>query len=213
MADQPARRVEEQFDSLETQIHSGRLGMWIFLGSETLLFGALIALYVAYRILYGQDFVDALAHNDQVLGTLNTVILITSSFTAAMAVDAVRSDRPQRVRWFLLATLVLAGCFLAVKGFEYAAHFEEGIYPGLGYQNVEFDTRGARLFYTLYYFMTGLHALHVVGGMIAIALVARAHWRRPYSEEYFLPLDLTVLYWHMVDVVWIFLWPLFYLLQ
>lgn len=213
MADPVRRTADEQFDSLETQVHSGRFGMWLFLGSETLLFGALIGVYVAYRLLYGQDFVEALAHNDQLLGTLNTVVLITSSFTAAMAVDAVRSNRPKRVVWFLIATLFLASCFLIIKSYEYMAHFDEGIYPGLHYTNEEYGSRGAKLFFTLYYFMTGLHALHVVGGMIVIAIIALKHRNRPYTSEYYLPLDLTVLYWHMVDVVWIFLWPLFYLLR
>lgn len=213
VADQPRRTVDEQFDSLETQVHSGRFAMWMFLGSETLLFGALIGVYVAYRILYGHDFVEALHHNDQLLGTLNTIVLITSSFTAAMAVDAVRGDRPKRVVWFLLATLFLAGCFLIIKSYEYMHHFQEGIYPGLQYSNEELDSRGARLFFTLYFFMTGLHALHVIGGMVVIAVIALVHRNRPYTNEYYMPLELTVLYWHMVDVVWIFLWPLFYLLK
>ena len=205
------RVPEEQFEDLDKQGHAARLGIWIFLGSETLLFGALFALYVAYRTLYAEEFVAGVRHNDLAIGTINTFVLITSSFTVAMAVHAARNHRARRVLLWLGLTVALAAVFLVLKGVEYAHHFDEGIYPGSRYRFEELDTSGAKLFFTLYFFMTGLHALHVVGGMVALVAIGAVHRRRPYDARYYVPLDAGALYWHLVDVVWIFLWPLLYL--
>lgn len=208
-------KVHDQYDSLETQQHAARLGMWVFLGSETLLFAALFALYMAYRMIYPEGFAAGVEHSDQVMGTLNTVVLITSSFTVALAVHAVRDGHRRGVGWLLLATIALAGVFLVIKGFEYAHHFRDGIYPGHLFDNDELDThgRGPILFFTLYFFMTGLHALHVIAGIVFLGVVAVVHRRRPYTSESYVPLDLGALYWHLVDAVWIFLWPIFYLMK
>jgi cytochrome c oxidase subunit 3 len=203
----------EQFYDLVTQRASARLGMWVFLGSETRLFAGLFALYVAYRLMYHDEFSAGVAHNNQLFGTINTLVLLTSSLTVALAIAALRAGRPKRVGLLLLLTLLLASAFLVIKGFEYSHHFAEGIYPGTSYQFAELDTRGAKLFFTLYYFMTGLHALHVIAGMGVIGLLALLHWRRPYGAADHLPVELGGLYWHLFDAVWIFLWPLFYLIR
>jgi cytochrome c oxidase subunit III len=203
--------LAEQFEDLEKQGHAARLGMWLFLGSEVLLFGGLFALYASYRVMYRGDFLAANAINDLRLGTANTFVLITSSFTVAMAVWGAQAGRPRIVVPLLLITLALGGVFLVIKGLEYADHFHHGIYPGIYYRYAEMPTHGARTFFTLYYFMSGLHAIHVVLGLAVLAWLAWRHWRRPYGPTHHVPLELGGLYWHLVDVIWIFLWPLLYL--
>ena len=201
----------EQFDDFGVQNRAARLGMWLFLGSEVLLFAGLFALYAAYRVMYGADFLAGINHNDLVLGSVNTVVLISSSFSVAMAVQSARAGKPDRIGPLLLFTLVCAVAFLVIKGIEYAHHFDQGIYPGSWYAFDELDTYGARTFFTVYYFMTGLHALHVVIGMGVLFYLYLVHRKRPFNAEHYVPLDLGGLYWHLVDVVWIFLWPMLYL--
>lgn len=211
----PNEEPAEHFSSLAQQEHAAHFGMWLFLTSETLLFGALFGLYTGYRLQHGQEFVAAARLNNAVLGTVNTVILVTSSFFAAWAVHSVQhSDEPGRQKTAvrcLLATLLLGSTFLVVKAVEYGDHFAHGIYPGLHYRSSELPGEGAKLFFTLYYFMTGLHAAHVIGGLVTLAILALLAARGRYTSRRHTSLELGVLYWHLVDVVWIFLWPLMYL--
>jgi len=211
----PAPRLVEHFEDLEKQSHAARLGVWVFLGSETLLFGALLALYASYRAMYPADFAAAVAHNDVAIGTTNTLVLITSSLTVALAVSAVRRDLPRLAGWLLAASVALGGVFLALKGLEYAEHFREGILPGRAYHFAEMSSTGAgagaSLFFTLYYCLTALHGLHVVAGMLLLGYFAGGCFRGRYAAESQLHVELGGLYWHLVDIVWIFLWPLLYL--
>ena len=208
---EPATRLESHFEDLAVQEHAVRLGMWIFLGSEVLLFGGLFALYAAYRSEHGQEFHAALAHNHVLIGSANTVVLIVSSFTVAWAIHALRMGRRRTCMAALAATIALGCAFLALKGVEYTAHFAEGIVPGPGYASAELPGHGARLFFSLYFFMTGLHALHMVGGVAVIAYLAYRVQRRRTTAAYHAELEMGGLYWHLVDCIWIFLWPLFYL--
>lgn len=201
----------EHFESLEQQDQAANMGMWLFLASETLLFGALFGLYAAYRSTYGTAFVEAAHHNSVSIGTINTFILITSSFFAAWAVHSIAHERRFMTSASLAVTLALGVAFLAFKFLEYREHFAHGIYPGTLYRFEELPTRGANIFFTLYYFMTGLHALHVIGGLAALGVVLVLTIRGHYSAARHKSLELTTLYWHLVDVVWIFLWPLMYL--
>jgi cytochrome c oxidase subunit 3 len=207
----PAPEPAEHFESLQQQEHAAHFGMWLFLTSETLLFGALFGLYTAYRIQYAEQFLEAAHHNNVLLGTTNTVILVSSSFFAAWAVHSVQQSRPKVAVRCLLATLLAGLVFLGVKAVEYREHFAHGIYPGSWYRFTELPTQGAKIFFTLYYFMTGLHALHVIAGLAALAVIARVAARGRYTERQHTSLELGVLYWHLVDVIWIFLWPLMYL--
>jgi len=201
----------EHFESLEQQEHAAHLGMWLFLTSEVLLFGALFGLYTGYRLQYAEEFARAAHHNNVLLGTGNTLILITSSFSAAWAVhSAEHGDRRAIVR-SLAVTLLLGMCFLVFKGIEYSQHFAEGIFPGPAYRLVELPAHGANVFFNLYYFMTGLHALHVLGGLAALSVMAWLAHRGRFVTGRQTPLELGVLYWHLVDMIWIFLWPLLYL--
>lgn len=190
----------EQFTTFEQQEHAWRFGMWLFLASEILLFAGLFALYAAYRVLHHHEFVAGISHNDLTIGTINTVLLITSSFTVALAVEATRHDRTSRATVLLAMTILLGTLFLRLKAHEWATHFRHGIVPHRG-----------PIFYTLYYFMTGLHALHVAGGLVVLSWLSVRSAQRRYSSAFHLPLELGGLYWHLVDAIWFFLWPLFYL--
>lgn len=207
----PIAEPAEHFESFAQQDHAAHLGMWLFLTSEVLLFGALFGIYTATRAEYGKAFLEAAHHNNVVLGTANTFVLITSSFFAAWAVHAVRLGRRRTMLASLAITVVLGVAFLVFKSLEYADHFAHGIYPGAHYAFSELPSDGANLFFTLYYVMTGLHALHVIGGLSALSVVFIIAYRGGYTAERHTPLELTVLYWHLVDVIWIFLWPLMYL--
>lgn len=201
----------EQFSKIEVQDHALRLGMWVFLGSEMLLFSGLFAVYAFYRAMYGVEFTDAIHHNTVFYGTLNTYVLLTSSFTVALSIWAVRSGRP-RIAVGLLGVTALQGfVFLGVKTIEYARHVHEGALPGPFYHFAELPTFGANRFFTLYWVMTGLHAAHVTAGLIVILWMARQAYRRVYTPKEHTWLELGTLYWHLVDVIWIFLWPLLYL--
>jgi cytochrome c oxidase subunit 3 len=216
MSEQAGAEVAEQFESLEQQAHAARLGMWVFLGSEMLLFAGLFALYVVYRVQHPLGFAMATHHNTWALASVNTAILLSSSFSVAMAVHALREGRRAMSVVLVLFTVLCGAAFLAIKLTEYGKHFDEGIYPGgVGRFFTEHagpGDRGMMLFFTLYYAMTGLHAVHIVAGMgVLIFLAWRTHRGRVNATNAH-PLELGAAYWHLVDLVWIFLWPLFYLM-
>jgi cytochrome c oxidase subunit 3 len=204
-------RLAEQFEDLDKQTHAARLGMWLFLGSESLLFTALFALYASYRSLYPADFTAAVARDNVAIGTTNTLILLTSSLTVALAVHAARVDRLRLAGWLLVASAVCGLAFLGLKAVEYEQHFHEGIYPGAAYRFTELPGFGARMFFTIYYSATGLHALHVIAGLVVLGILAYGCFRERYSSASHTPVELGGLYWHIVDIIWIFLWPMLYL--
>jgi cytochrome c oxidase subunit 3 len=187
--------------------------MWVFLGSETLLFAGLFALYAGYRAQFPRAFALGVAHNEEWIGTTNTFVLIVSSFFVAWALHAVRGGRRIMAVSSLGAALFLGACFLGLKGLEYSEHLHKGIAPGSYYHYAELTMPGLQPFFTLYYFMTGLHALHVIAGMSLLAWLTWRVLRRRTTAERHVVLELSGLYWHLVDIVWIFLWPLLYLIH
>jgi cytochrome c oxidase subunit 3 len=212
MSDDAPHESEVVYADPAMRRHALHLGMWLFLGSETLLFAGLFGLYAAYRALEHDAFANALHHNNAIIGTLNTGVLLVSSFFVAVAVFAVRLGRSRRLAVGALAVAITLGLtFLVIKSIEYSHHFAEGIKPGAFYASTELPDSGSRTFFTLYYVMTGLHALHVIAGMVILAWLARGIHRERITREHHTPLELGGLYWHLVDIVWIFLWPLLYL--
>jgi cytochrome c oxidase subunit 3 len=209
--EEPAGEVlEEHFVDLVQQDHAWRLGMWVFLASEILLFSALFTLYSYYRLAYPQDFAEGIRGNNRLLGSLNTVVLITSSLCAALGVHAVEKRHLKSAAVGIGLTILLALGFLVIKGTEYGQHFAEGAYPGGVGRHIAEHGVGAAAFYNMYFLLTGAHAIHVIiGGSVLVALSIRL-WRgtlkRPATA-----FEVGVLYWHLVDIIWIFLWPLFYL--
>ena len=208
----PEGILGHHFSSLGRQNEAMRLGMWLFLATEILLFGGLFCGYAVYRSQFPLAFAEASRHLETALGTINTVVLITSSFTVALSIHFTRTDKRRLAELCLGLTLALACVFLVIKFFEYRAHFHEGSLPGKYYAFEEVRIPGAAMFYTLYFSMTGLHGLHVVIGMSVLAY--QLFWLRQgrYNSAYYTGLELGGLYWHLVDLIWIFLYPLMYLI-
>jgi cytochrome c oxidase subunit 3 len=189
-----------------------RIGMWLFLLSEILLFGGLFLLYAVYRSKHPVDFHTASRELSRFDGTLNTAILLTSSLTAVLAVFSLQSEnRPKRAMAFLAATIALGGAFLVVKAFEWTAKFEHGLYPNAAVLMKK--PPGEILYFGLYFTMTGLHALHVIIGMTILSVMLAFVRRGKATQEHSAALENAGLYWHLVDIIWIFLFPLFYLIS
>jgi cytochrome c oxidase subunit III len=206
-------RVAEHFADLETQHHTARVGMWVFVASEVMLFAGLFALYGAYYAKYPEQFHAAAQHNTLYWGTANTFVLITSSLTVALAIWATRERKPRLAEALLIATIALGLAFLGIKGWEYFVHAREGLLPGRYFNSHALAGPGAIIFYTLYWFMTFLHAVHMTVGIgIIVWLTTEVH-RRKLSAEHHISLELGGLYWHLIDIIWIFLWPLLYLVR
>lgn len=186
--------------------------MWVFLVTEIMFFGGMFTAYVAYRSAYPEAFGHASNHLDLTLGAINTAVLIGSSLTMALAVHAAQVGKRGALVLFLLFTMLLGSVFLGIKAVEYADKFHHGLVPGPAFTYAGPDARQAQLFFSLYFAMTGLHALHMVIGLgILGVLVVQARQGR-FGPEYHTPVENSGLYWHFVDIVWIFLFPLLYLI-
>jgi len=188
---------------------AAKIGMWLFLFTEILLFGGLFILYAAYRSKYPNDFHEGGQHLNFVIGTANTVILLTSSLAMAVSITAVRRDDRKLAVRALVAVLALGALFLVNKGFEWGAEFRRGIYPNS--PDLAALPQGEGLFFGLYFTMTGLHGLHVLAGLGVLSVMLVLLRKGRIHKGDFMKLENAGLYWHLVDVIWIFLLPLFYL--
>jgi cytochrome c oxidase subunit III len=204
--------LAHHFDTIEKQDSAVRLGMWLFLATEVLLFAGLFLGYTVYRHFYHEAFHEASRHLDLWAGATNTVVLITSSLTVALAYWAIKQDRQKLCAGLLIFTILCACAFLVIKGIEYHHKFEEGALPGAWYHFSEVTAPGANLYYTIYFLSTGLHAFHVIVGMSVLIWVLARVMKGHFSSSYFVPVELGGLYWHLVDLFWIFLFPLLYLI-
>jgi len=203
--------LQEQFDDLEQQKEASTLGMWTFLATEVLFFGGLFMSYITYRSFYPREFSAAGQHTIILYGTLNTAILLTSSLTAALSVHAAQENRTNWLFRYLIMTVFLGCCFLGVKAVEYHDDIQEQLIPGPHFR-AGLPAQG-QIFWFLYWAMTGLHALHVLAGVGLLSVIALLAARRKFSDRYHHPVEISALYWHFVDIVWIFLYPLFYLID
>ncbi len=204
--------LAHHFDDLDHQKDTTILGMWVFLVTEILFFGGLFCIYAVYRNWYGDAFTAA-SHELLVwAGTLNTAVLITSSLTMALAVHAAQTGQRRTLVLFLVATMILGAVFLGIKGFEYYTEGVEHHIPGASFQFEAADFRHAQLFFSLYFMMTGLHALHMIIGLGVMGTMLWWAATGVITEEYYSPIEISGLYWHFVDIVWIFLFPLLYLI-
>jgi cytochrome c oxidase subunit 3 len=204
--------LAHHFGSPAVQTYAARFGMWLFLSTEVLLFAGLFVSYAVYRYLYPQSFALASRHLDLTMGTINTIVLITSSLTAALAIHFVRVGKPKVAVGMLVFTLLCACAFLVIKYFEYRHKFEVGTLPGKYYTNTELTAPGAPMYFAIYFLSTGLHAFHVIIGMGVLTWVLVQTIKGRFSPVYYTPVELGGLYWHLVDLVWIFLFPLLYLI-
>lgn len=201
-----------QFDDLAQQHEASHLGMWAFLLTEVMFFGGLFVGYTVYRTVYLAGFVEGSQHLDVLLGLLNTAVLISSSLTMALAVHAAQEGRRQLLVRCLLLTMLLGLVFLGIKGYEYWEKYHHSLVPGVRFHCAGQHAAQVQLFLILYFVMTGLHALHMVIGLGMLAILAVMAWRGRFSSAYHTPVEMIGLYWHFVDSVWIFLYPLLYLL-
>lgn len=221
MANQTATHpthVQHHFVDSDQQFSSAKLGMWVFLVNELLFFGGLFCAYIIFRAWYPDLFTQASEFLDKTMGGINTVVLIASSMTVAFAI---RNAQTNNITWLkrnLLFTIILACVFLVIKYFEYTHKFHLGLAPGSFWHPTAevleiLDHPKANLFFSIYYMMTGVHALHVIIGIgLMIWMYVRAS-KNEFNSEYFTPVEITGLYWHLVDLIWIFLFPLLYLIE
>jgi cytochrome c oxidase subunit 3 len=213
-------RLEDQFHNLEQQHEAAALGMWVFLATEVLFFGTLFTGLAVYRTLYGDAFETASTRLNWIIGGINTVVLLVSSLTMVLAVHNAKLGQSGRVMLYLGLTAALGLCFLILKGFEYYDDYVQNLIPGWRFDDAEWikaglkaeDVPHVKLFLLFYWIMTGFHGLHVVIGICVTLVMLALTWRGTFSVVYYAPVDVTALYWHFVDLVWIFLLPMLYLL-
>jgi cytochrome c oxidase subunit III len=205
--------LQHHFDDMEQQAEASTLGMWVFLVTEIMFFGGLFMAYLVYRWQSPMGFQEASHHLNIYWGAANTAILIISSLTMALAVRSAQTSQPARtqVMW-LGATMFFGLAFLGIKAIEYTDKFKDHIVPGPYFQWEGLYPKPAEQFYSLYFAMTGLHALHMVIGLGIMSVIAWMASRKTFSSEYYTPVEVAGLYWHFVDIVWIFLFPLLYLI-
>ncbi len=209
----PNPHLAHHFDSIATQNHASRLGMWLFLGTEVLLFAGLFLGYAVYRHFYHDTFRFASHTLSLTLGTINTIVLISSSFTVAMAYHMGKKANTKAAAGLLVFTILCAIAFLCIKGVEYHTKFVEYALPGKWFAFEEMKGMpGANMFFTVYFLTTGLHAFHVIVGMAILLWVLKKVVKGQVGADYAIPVELGGLYWHLVDLVWIFLFPLLYLI-
>lgn len=205
--------VQHHFVDSEQQFDAAKFGMWIFLVTEILFFGGLFAAYIVYRAWYPELFTLASEELNTLWGGVNTLVLIGSSLTVAMSIKSAQLNQKKGIIINLGITIALAFIFMVIKYFEYTHKFEIGIFPGEFYTYGGVDHPQANIFFSLYYMMTGLHGIHVLVGIgLMVWLLIKAS-KEAFDSEYYTPLEITGLYWHLVDIIWIFLFPLFYLID
>ena|SRR6202522_3177162 len=210
------KEFHHQFEDMEQQRDAGTFGMWVFLVTEIMFFGGLFGSYIIYRSLYLPSFEIGSRLLKVNFGATNTVILIASSLTMALSIYAAHINKKNLQVMFLALTMLLGGIFLFLKfAFEWTADYQEHLIPGFGFiVRPEWGAAGSHvpMFFCFYFFMTGLHALHMIIGFGILAVLLVMAWRGRFHSEYYAPLESTGLYWHFVDIVWIFLFPLLYLI-
>ncbi|HVS30929.1 MAG TPA: cytochrome c oxidase subunit 3 family protein [Thermoanaerobaculia bacterium] len=207
--------LQHHFEDMGQQHEASTLGMWVFVAQEILFFGGMFMAYAIYRGMYPDAWAAGASHQDWKVGAFNTAVLIGSSLTMALAVWGAQTGRRMVTVWMLVLTLILGSVFLGVKAYEYSVHAHEGLFPGASFTYVDPNpalTPGVQLFMVFYFGLTGLHALHmVIGAGLLIWFIWRA-WAGHFGPEYYAPVEIMGLYWHFVDIVWIFLFPLLYLI-
>jgi cytochrome c oxidase subunit 3 len=215
--------LSHQFDDVDQQSEASALGMWLFLATEVMFFGGLLAAFAVYRTTSPLAVALASRHLNVPLGCLNTVVLLGSSLTMALAVRASRLRAHQPLLLWLGLTMALGMAFLGIKAVEYTEEYHEKLIPGWNFQVPEHDRsdveqkalnpRKMELFFVLYFFMTGLHGIHLIIGIALVGLMAYLSWRRWFSGGGATQIEVTGLYWHFIDIIWVFLYPLLYLID
>ena len=206
-------KLQHHFDDMAQQVEASTLGMWVFLVTEIMFFGGLFTAYLVYRHANPEGFAEASHHLNVTWGAVNTIVLIVSSLTMALAVRSAQISAPAKtqVMW-IGATMLLGAAFLGVKAIEYYDKFHHNLVPGPNFHWAGKHPAPAEIFYSLYFCMTGLHAIHMIIGLGIMTVIGFMAWRRTFDADYYTPVEVAGLYWHFVDIVWIFLFPLLYLI-
>lgn len=205
--------LREHFTSAEQQFEAAKLGMWVFLVTEILFFGGLFCAYVVYRTWYPEMFSQASSHLDKIMGGADTADLICSSVTMALAIHYIQIGKERLTIIFLFITFLFGAGFIVSHLIEWSGDMSQGIYLGTAYTYTGIHNSHAFIFFTLYYMMTGLHAIHVLVGMSLMVWLMIKTKKGSFSSEYYTPVEIVGLYWHFVDIIWIFLLPLLYLVD
>lgn len=205
--------LQHHFATKEQQFDTTKIGMWLFLATEILMFGGLFAGFAYMQSRFPEAFFEAHKHLQVPLGALNTIVLLISSFTMVMAVHKAATNKQKQLIAYLTITIVCACIFLVVKYFEYSHKFHDGLLPGRFFSNTEDPTGHQFIFFSFYFMMTGLHGIHILIGIAVLLWLLRRAIRGDFSRSYYTPVDLVGLYWHLVDVIWIYLFPLLYLIR
>ena len=210
--------LRHHFADVEQQKEASSLGMWLFLCTEVMFFGGMFCAYLIYRLAYFKDFAAASKTLDITLGTVNTAVLICSSLTVALSIKAAQLGKKKMLVGLLLLTMAFGLAFLGIKGVEWTSKFREHHVPGPTFHFEEPGEPGvtpqhAQIFFSLYFAMTGLHALHMIIGVGIFTYLTIYAWKGRFTPKYYTPLEIGGLYWHFVDIVWIYLFPLLYLID
>jgi cytochrome c oxidase subunit 3 len=209
-------QLQHHFVSMEQQFDASKMGMWLFLITEILLFSGMFVAYTVYRVWHPEVFAQSAGLLDWRLGGLNTLVLLLSSFTVAASIHYIQKGDQQKMLLNLFITLLCAAIFMVVKYFEYTGKFSHGIFPGESFHPHEgyeqYNIPYAPQFFSIYFVMTGIHGVHVLVGMGVFAWVIAKGMKGAFNSSYYTPVELTGLYWHLVDIIWIFLFPLLYLI-
>lgn len=203
--------LHEQFANPRQQRDTASFGMWIFIVSEMMLFGGLFMAYTVYRMYYPQPFTQGSAGMDILLGSINTAVLICSSFTMALAVYSAQSGSTKLVNLFLLITMAIGCIFLAIKFTEYYIHYLDHKAPGVWFDSAGPNSGNVELFYVFYFVMTGLHAFHMLVGLGLLGFTLLRNLAGQITAQYYNPIEVVGLYWHFVDIIWVFLYAIFYI--
>lgn len=212
--------LAHHFDTPAQQFDAAKIGMWAFLAQELLFFSGLFVAYGIFRTWYPEVFSQASHQLDRTMGTINTLVLLVSSLTAALAVRSAQVGQRKQTSTYLIITIVCAFIFLIVKYFEYKHKIDAGLLPGKFFHpHPDHLVPGTHLppeghvFFSVYFMMTGVHALHIIVGIGVMIWILRRNMRGEFSKDFFTPVDIVALYWHLVDLVWIYLFPLLYLID
>jgi cytochrome c oxidase subunit 3 len=205
--------LAHHFDDLEQQHEASSLGMWAFLITEILFFGGLFLAYTLFRWKYPHAWELGSEELNAILGGVNTGVLLISSLTMALAVHAAQEGKRKTTVYLLIVTTILGAAFLGIKAVEYYDKFHHHHIPGANFVFEGPDAGKVQAFFFMYFAMTGVHALHMIIGIVLVGIIARNAWRGKYTAEYNNPVEIMGLYWHFVDIVWIFLYPLLYLIR
>ncbi len=211
-------KQQHHFATMEQQFDASKMGMWLFLVTEVLLFSGMFVAYTVYRQWHPEAFLALSTALDWKLGGLNTLVLLFSSFTVAMSIHSIQKDQKKKTVMYLIITLLCAGAFMVVKAIEYGGKFSHGVFPGANFApfgdhyGQYADIPYAAQFFSIYFVMTGIHGVHVLIGMGIITWIAIRTHKGHFGSSYYTPIELTGLYWHLVDIIWIFLFPLLYLI-